>query len=102
MGKRPGRLHNPPPQADLGDVMRTRSRAMTALLTLLAAAFAAPAVADAATVTVTGDDGNPIVLSPGAPVSIRHMDPDFSIALAGTERAFAATFSGRSRPSRAP
>jgi hypothetical protein len=82
--------------------MRTRSRAMTALLTLLAAGFAAPAVANAATVTVTGDDGNPVVLAPGAPTSIRQMDPDVAIALGGTERAYSATFSGPVAAVRSP
>jgi hypothetical protein len=67
---------------------------VTALFAVLAAALTAPSAAGAATVTLTGDDGTPIPLTPGTAVSIRNMDPDFSIALAGTERAFAATFSG--------
>jgi hypothetical protein len=67
---------------------------MTALVAVLAAVAASPSAADAATATVTGDDGTPIALTPGAAVSIRHMDPDFSVALGGTERAFSATYSG--------
>lgn len=74
--------------------MRARTRAMTALCAMLAAGLAAPAIAGAATVTVTGDDGNPIVLTAGAQASIRHMDPDVAVALGGTERAFSATISG--------
>jgi hypothetical protein len=67
---------------------------MTALLAMLAAGLVAPAIASAATVTVTGDDGNPVVLAPDAPATIRHMDPDVAITLAGTERAYSATFNG--------
>jgi hypothetical protein len=67
---------------------------MTALLTMLAAGIAVPAAADAATVTLTGDDGTPFVLAPGAPASIRHMDPDLAVALGGTERAYSATVNG--------
>jgi hypothetical protein len=74
--------------------MRTRTRAVTALVAMLAAGLTAPAVAGAATVTVTGDDGNPITLAPGAQANIRHMDPDVAVALGGTERAYSATING--------
>ncbi len=50
---------------------------MAALGTLAAAA---PAVAGAATVSVTGDDGNPVGVPPGAPPTIRNMRPDVGVA----------------------
>jgi len=43
-------------------------------------ALAAPAAADAASVSVTGDDGNPIAVAPGAPPTIRNMRPDVGVA----------------------
>jgi uncharacterized membrane protein len=74
--------------------MRTRRRATTALFAVLAAGLAAPAMARAESVTVTGDDGVPIALSPAAPASIRNMDADLSVALGGTERAYALSVAG--------
>lgn len=38
------------------------------------AGLAAPATANAATATVTGDDGNPVALTAGAPASIRNIN----------------------------
>lgn len=72
--------------------MRTGSRAATALCAALAAGLAAPALAQAATVTVTGDDGAPIVLAPSA--GIRNMNPDLAVALGGTERAYSISVAG--------
>jgi hypothetical protein len=72
--------------------MRTRYRIVTALCAALAAALTAPTLAQAATVTVTGDDGAPIVLAPAA--SIRNMNPDLAVALGGTERAYAISVAG--------
>jgi hypothetical protein len=54
--------------------------------TILAAAVAAtgvalaPAAAQAATVTVTGDDGNPVGIAPGAPPTIRNMQASVGVA----------------------
>jgi hypothetical protein len=39
-----------------------------------AVAAAMPAAAEAATVAVTGDDGNPVAINPAAPPTIRNMD----------------------------
>jgi hypothetical protein len=50
----------------------TRKLRTAALATALAIAL--PAAAEAATVTVTGDDGNPIAINPAAPPTIRNMD----------------------------
>ncbi|MGH2947812.1 MAG: hypothetical protein ACRDPC_16425 [Solirubrobacteraceae bacterium] len=50
----------------------TRTLRTAALATALAAAM--PAAAQAATVTVTGDDGNPVAIDPAAPPTIRNMD----------------------------
>lgn len=69
-------------------------RATTALFAALAAWTMAPAIAQAATVTVTGDDGTPIAMSPGAATGIRNMDPDLSVALATTEKAYALSITG--------
>jgi hypothetical protein len=63
---------------------------------MLAASFAvtaavvAPATAGAVSVSVTGDDGNPIPL--GGPVNIRHMSPQVAVALgAGENYGFTVT-----------
>lgn len=54
-----------------------------ALVTLAAAAGLGAASAQAATVTVTGDDGNPAVLTPEAPGATRVMTPVVEIATPG-------------------
>jgi hypothetical protein len=74
--------------------MRPRSRAATALFAVLAAGLTAPAIAHAATATVTGDDGTPITLNPAAPAGIRNMNPDVAVALGGTERAYDLAVAG--------
>jgi hypothetical protein len=61
-------------------------RGRTALLaasTAVAVGVVAPGVANAATVTVTGDDGNPIAL--GGPINIRHMSPQVALTPAAGE-----------------
>jgi len=59
--------------------MQTGRKTVAAVVA--AATFAlAPAAAQAATVTVTGDDGNPAGLTPGAPLTIRNMDFDVGVA----------------------
>jgi hypothetical protein len=56
------------------------------LLIALAASALAPASAVAApTVTVTGDDGNPVGLNPAAPTGIRQMNPDVDVTVPQTD-----------------
>jgi hypothetical protein len=52
---------------------------MLATSVALAAGVVAPATASAVTVSVTGDDGNPVAL--GGPINIRHMSPDVVVTL---------------------
>jgi hypothetical protein len=68
--------------------MPQRSLILAALGTLGLVA-AAPAVASAAAVTVTGDDGNPVALSAGAPVTIRNMSPSVAVAFPPGDGRFA-------------
>ena len=49
---------------------------MTALAAALAATAMTTAAADAATVTLTGDNGAPVALTPGANLALRNMDAD--------------------------
>lgn len=49
------------------------------------AGLAAPATANAATATVTGDDGNPVALTAGAPASIRNINVTAAATVAATE-----------------
>jgi hypothetical protein len=49
-------------------------RTLTIGAATLAIAAVAPGAAEAATVTVTGDDGNPVTINPAAPPTIRNMD----------------------------
>ena len=69
-------------------------RAMTAVR-LSAIAFAAlallPATASAATVTVTGDDGNPLAINTSAPTAIRQMDVSYAVTFDGTDGAYHKT-----------
>jgi hypothetical protein len=51
----------------------------------VALAAVAPAGAEAATVTVTGDDGNPIAINPAAPPAIRNMDVTAVTAVAAAD-----------------
>jgi hypothetical protein len=56
------------------------SRLRLGVLAALALTAAAPAAADAATVTVTGDDGAPVVIAAGAPPTVRNMRPEVGVA----------------------
>src|SRR4051812_24786137 len=49
----------------------------------VAVGVAAPGAASAATVTVTGDDGNPVAL--GGPINIRNMSPQVALTPASGE-----------------
>lgn len=57
-------------------------------------ALTGSAAAHAATVAVTGDDGNPIALAQGTPLSIRNMSPTVGIAFASKDGRFSATVTG--------
>jgi hypothetical protein len=71
----------------------TFSRARTALVVALTAAAALPATASAMSVTVTGDDGNPIPLN--GEVTIRNMEAKVAIVRSsGEDVRFSATFVG--------
>ena len=82
--------------------MRTRTRATTALAAACAAALLMPAIAGAATVTVTGDDGNPVALNAAAATPLRHMDAEVSVALAGTDKGYAISIAGPVAPATSP
>ena len=72
--------------------LRRRSLAVAAT-SVLAALGVASAASAAATVTVTGDDGNPVGLNAG-PVTIRNMNPTVGIAFADTNGQFSAHVAG--------
>jgi hypothetical protein len=78
--------------------MKMRKMAMTAAATTIAAALAVPAVAPAASVTITGDDGNPVPLTPGAAASLRQMKTDVGVTLTGTEKRYTVTTAGPAGP----
>jgi hypothetical protein len=63
--------------------------AMLATSVALAAGVVAPATAGAVTVTVTGDDGNPVAL--GGPVNIRHMSPRLAVDPQGQNYGYTVT-----------
>ena len=62
---------------------------------LTAVAFAAlallPATASAATVTVTGDDGNPLAINTSAPTGIRQLDVQYAVTFAASDQAYHTT-----------
>ena len=74
--------------------MRTRTRAIVAGAPALAAALALPAAAQAAGLTVTGDSGNPVALTPGTPATIRNMDAKVGATFAPTEKYYTLTVTG--------
>jgi hypothetical protein len=65
--------------------------AATSLVLALTGASAAHA---AATVTVTGDDGNPVGIAAGTPTSIRNMSPTIGIAFPTKEGRFSFSATG--------
>ena len=77
-------------------------KTMTAMTAAIVAAAAVPAAAPAATVTITGDTGTPVTLTPGAPASLRQMHAEVNVALGGTERAFALAVAGPVAPAASP
>jgi len=62
---------------------------------LSAVAFAAlallPASASAASVTVTGDDGNPLEINTSAPTAIRQLDVQYAVTFAASDQAYHKT-----------
>lgn len=67
---------------------------MAAGATSILFALTGSAAAHAATVAVTGDDGNPIALAQGAAVPIRNMSPTVGIAFASKDGRFSAAVTG--------
>lgn len=65
--------------------------AATSLLIALAGTASAQA---AATVTITGDDGNPAAIAAGTPTSIRNMSPSIGIAFPTKEGRFSFSATG--------
>src|SRR5688572_27677902 len=55
-----------------GSILKVGGRILAAAAVV--AGLLAPASANAATVTITGDDGNPAPLTAGAPASIRNIN----------------------------
>lgn len=82
--------------------MRARLRATTALTAALTVALALPAMAQAAKVTVTGDAGNPVALTPGAPATIRNMDVRLGATFDASEEYYAMTVTGPVGPAASP
>ncbi len=67
---------------------------MTALAAVAAAATMSTAAADAATVTMTGDSGAPVVLNPAAPTTLRQMNGEIAVALAAPEVRYSLSVAG--------
>lgn len=61
---------------------------------LATAMLAVPAAAEAATVTVTGDDGNPVALTQGQPASLRNMTVSVGVAFPPGDDRFSLTITG--------
>ena len=57
----------------------------------LAALALLPATASAATVTVTGDDGNPLAINTSAPTGIRQLDVQYAVTFDGADQAYHKT-----------
>ena len=57
----------------------------------LASLALVPATASAATVTVTGDDGNPLAINTSAPTAIRQMDVQYAVTFDGSDSAYHKT-----------
>ena len=64
------------------------------IATLLSGALAAPAVAGAATITVSGDDGNPVAVPPGAGPTVRNMRPDVGVGFPNTTGRYQLAVTG--------
>jgi hypothetical protein len=67
---------------------------MTAVRTsaiALAALALLPATASAASVTVTGDDGNPLAINASSPTAIRNMDVQYGVSFGASDPAYHKT-----------
>jgi hypothetical protein len=67
---------------------------MTAVRTsaiALAALALLPATASAASVTITGDDGNPVAINTASPTAIRQLDLQYAATFDGTDPAYHTT-----------
>jgi hypothetical protein len=67
---------------------------MAATASSILLALTGSAAAHAATVTVTGDDGNPVTLAQGTPTAIRNMSPTVGFGFASKDGSFTASVSG--------
>ena len=67
--------------------MSSMARMAAVTATTALAAMALPAAAQAVTVTVTGDDGNPLAIDPAAPPTIRNVSVVAQSTVARTEAA---------------
>jgi hypothetical protein len=63
------------------------SRPLIAVSAAVLTALGTATAAQAAAVTVTGDDGNPVALAPNAPLGIRNMSPSIGVGFLPTEDA---------------
>ncbi|MCW3004309.1 MAG: hypothetical protein JWQ20_3607 [Conexibacter sp.] len=72
---------------------RTR-HVLVAAVTSIAVAATGASAAEAATVSVTGDDGNPVGIAQGTPASIRNMTPNVQIAFPPAPARYSATVTG--------
>ena len=61
---------------------------MTALAAALAATAMTTAAADAATVTLTGDNGAPVALTPGANLALRNINPTLAVTAVAPEKYY--------------
>jgi hypothetical protein len=69
-------------------------RGLVAVATSIIVAAATASAAQAATVSVTGDDGNPVPIAQGAPVTIRNMEPSVQIAFPPATANYSSTVTG--------
>ena len=61
---------------------------MTALVAAVAATAMMTATAEAATVTLTGDDGTPVALAPGANLALRNVNPTLAVSAVAPEKYY--------------
>jgi hypothetical protein len=78
--------------------MRNSTAAMTAVAVAIAAALTMPAIAGAASVTITGDDGNPVALNPAAATSLRQMKAEVGVTLTAPEKRYTVSTAGPAGP----
>jgi hypothetical protein len=73
---------------------RLMSKTLAAVMAAFAVVLAAPAVAPAASVTITGDDGNPVALNPAAPPTLRQMRTDVTVTRTAPEQRYQVSATG--------